>query len=248
MMHIGLAVVGVHLFLEWRYIGQFDACSQAVTDYQRRLEAGEPYDTCFKHWIDANRAYVLTTTEYEVTRIGWALLSGVAALAYFALARGDSRSVGLIGTPVQGWMPWFGAGSCIGVGVTAASLPIAAAWLWLGGPWSQVWECLEWDLPVTCVACPIFQEFIYRFAICVPVAARFGIWPAIVASGALFAAMHWVDGTQNPVNAIAGLFLAWAFLKSGTILVPIILHAVGNVIGFSLLNLAATCGLQAVLK
>ena len=32
----------------------------------------------------------------------------------------------------------------------------------------------------------------------------------------------------GPDNLIAGFFLAWAFLKSGSIIVPLALHALGN--------------------
>jgi membrane protease YdiL (CAAX protease family) len=43
------------------------------------------------------------------------------------------------------------------------------------------------------------------------------------------AILHVLYGNAGPDNLIAGFFLAWAYLKSGTILVPVVLHSLGNV-------------------
>ena len=55
-----------------------------------------------------------------------------------------------------------------------------------------------------------------------------GKWPTIIASGLVFAALHFRFGVASPDNAIAGFVLAWAYIKSESILVPITLHALGN--------------------
>jgi hypothetical protein len=41
------------------------------------------------------------------------------------------------------------------------------------------------------------------------------------------AALHVVYGNPSPENMVGGFFLAWTFLKSETILIPVILHSVG---------------------
>ena len=48
------------------------------------------------------------------------------------------------------------------------------------------------------------------------------------ASGLLFGGLHVLYGNPGPDNLVAGFFLAWAILKSGSILVPLALHALGN--------------------
>jgi uncharacterized protein len=49
-----------------------------------------------------------------------------------------------------------------------------------------------------------------------------------VASGMIFGALHVLYGNPPPDNFIAGSFLAWAYLKIGTIVVPIASHLLGN--------------------
>jgi len=50
----------------------------------------------------------------------------------------------------------------------------------------------------------------------------------IVASGLLFGALHVLYGNPGPDNLLAGFLLAWTYLRSGSILVPFALHALGN--------------------
>jgi len=52
----------------------------------------------------------------------------------------------------------------------------------------------------------------------------------ILASGLVFALIHILRGNASPENQIAGFLLEWAFLRSGTILVPIAMHSAGNLI------------------
>jgi membrane protease YdiL (CAAX protease family) len=79
-----------------------------------------------------------------------------------------------------------------------------------------------------CLAPPVVEEGIYRFVLCVPLAALARPWAAIIGSGLVFAGLHVAYGNPGIDNAIAGFLLAWAFLKSGNLLVPIALHALGN--------------------
>lgn len=52
--------------------------------------------------------------------------------------------------------------------------------------------------------------------------------PTVIVGGTLFAALHFVYGNAAPDNVVAGFFLTWAYLKSGTLVIPIIYHAAGN--------------------
>ena len=56
---------------------------------------------------------------------------------------------------------------------------------------------------------------------------------AILVSGLIFGLIHVLGGNASPENHIAGFMLAWAFLRSGTILVPIATHSAGNLLALS---------------
>jgi membrane protease YdiL (CAAX protease family) len=44
----------------------------------------------------------------------------------------------------------------------------------------------------------------------------------------VFAWLHQLYGHLSPDNALAGLLLTWAYLRSGSLAVPIAPHALGN--------------------
>ena len=79
-----------------------------------------------------------------------------------------------------------------------------------------------------CVNAPIIEETIYRLILCVPAVCLLRPAGAIVLSGAVFAAYHFTSGVASPDNFVAGYILCWAYLKSGSLLVPMVLHALGN--------------------
>ena len=79
-----------------------------------------------------------------------------------------------------------------------------------------------------CIWAPLVEEALYRLVLVVPLAATLRTGWAILISGLLFAALHVLYGNPAPANAVGGFFLTWAYLKSGSLLVPIILHAAGN--------------------
>jgi membrane protease YdiL (CAAX protease family) len=79
-----------------------------------------------------------------------------------------------------------------------------------------------------CVIAPLLEETIYRLVICVSVTGALGAPAAILLSGAVFAGLHFVYGNPSPDNFLAGYVLAWVYLKSGSIIAPIVLHSLGN--------------------
>jgi uncharacterized protein len=64
--------------------------------------------------------------------------------------------------------------------------------------------------------------------LCLPAVVLLRPGGAVAASGLLFGALHFAYGNPSPENLAGGFFLAWAYLKSGTILVPLLLHSLGN--------------------
>jgi len=79
-----------------------------------------------------------------------------------------------------------------------------------------------------CVLAPILEEGLYRLVLCASLVPLVGPRWTIFLSGALFAALHFVGSNPGLDNFIAGYFLAWVYLKSGSIVTPIVLHSLGN--------------------
>ena len=156
-----------------------------------------------------------------------------AVALYGHLAGWNGEALGLRIRPAKGLVYWVKAALVMGALVLAAC---GGAWLVLRAlgrtapmptPFGSRAEMLNWLLSA-CVAAPIVEEGVYRFALCLPVAAAAGKWPAILVSGAAFAALHFVAGNPSPDNIVAGFLFAWAFLESRSLLVPIALHSLGN--------------------
>jgi membrane protease YdiL (CAAX protease family) len=84
-----------------------------------------------------------------------------------------------------------------------------------------------------CIAAPVIEETMYRLVLCVPLAALVGPWKTIIASGVVFGMLHVAYGTASPENLVGGLFLAWAYLKSESFVLPVLLHSLGNMVALA---------------
>lgn len=81
---------------------------------------------------------------------------------------------------------------------------------------------------VTVIA-PILEEGVYRILLCTALATRFRHRTVIAISGTAFALLHLLYGNLAPTNLLAGYILSWAYLMSGSLWLPIVWHAVGNI-------------------
>jgi membrane protease YdiL (CAAX protease family) len=159
---------------------------------------------------------------------------GVLALLALAinvrLVEGDLGSIGLV-MPVQGWRYWCRMALLLGVIVGACILLGLGAWL-LAGREVPIYATAPGDLGASflrmCVFAPVLEETIYRLVVCVPLSVCLGPWKAIAVSGLAFGGLHVAYGNPSPENLVGGFFLAWAYLKSESILVPVLLHGLGN--------------------
>jgi uncharacterized protein len=82
------------------------------------------------------------------------------------------------------------------------------------------------------VMAPIMEEVIFRGMLFQALKRRAGLWPAAIISGVLFAAVH-VEVTQPLFSSgllLLGVAFALALHRTGSLLVPIIGHAVFNLI------------------
>jgi membrane protease YdiL (CAAX protease family) len=162
---------------------------------------------------------------------GRAALAVIALAAYLGLVRADRTSLGLRLTPVQGWRYWVRVSLLIGLAVAACIAVGLGAWV-LAGQELPIYATAPDDLGTSflrmCVYAPLVEEAIYRLTVCVPLAVLLGPWKAVAVSGLVFGGLHVVYGNPSPENLVGGFFLAWAYLKSESIALPVLLHGLGN--------------------
>ena len=80
-----------------------------------------------------------------------------------------------------------------------------------------------WTLPLALIAAPLFEEFIFRGLIFGGLRRSFGVWPATLASAALFAIVH-PAFSIIPVFVL-GVCAALVYERSRSLLAPMIVHA-----------------------
>lgn len=88
---------------------------------------------------------------------------------------------------------------------------------------------------------PVVEEVIFRGVLFQALRRRFGLYPALLVSGAVFAVLH--TELTEPLYLLAlwllGVWLAAAFHRTGTLLVPVIGHATFNGVAIGLAYLGA---------
>src|SRR5690606_7792760 len=95
---------------------------------------------------------------------------------------------------------------------------------------------------IAVVLAPVTEEIVFRGALFRSLRPRMGVWPAALLSSLIFAFIHVEVVTSQPL-ALVGLFLlgmvfAIGLQKSGSLLVPILAHAVFNATSIGLAILA----------
>ena len=93
--------------------------------------------------------------------------------------------------------------------------------------WHAFWT---FHLPVVVVHAPVCEELIFRVLLCTALRAWVGDRVNVAISGVAFAAMHFHAGNAAPNNVLAGFLFAWLFLKSGSWIVPLAFHVLGNLV------------------
>lgn len=164
------------------------------------------------------------------------LIAMMVLVVYLHLVRGDLVSLGFIPKPIPNYGYWVRATLLIGIAVLACIGAGFSVWLLLGRKvpiYSIPSSSAASAFFTMCIVAPVLEETIYRLALCVPFAGLSRPWMAIIASGVVFGALHVVYGNPSPENLVGGFFLAWAYLKSGTIYLPILLHSLGNFIAWA---------------
>lgn len=175
-------------------------------------------------------ALVLWTPFPERLQPRW-VVALLALIMLFRLVHRDRASMGFRFSPVQGWLYWGVLSLWLGLAVLICIVVGLGALVLLG------YELPMYSTPPRqigpaflrmCVFTPVLEETIYRIVICVPLTVLLGPWNAIVVSGLVFGALHVAYGNPSPENLVGGFLLAWAYLKSESIAVPLLLHGTGN--------------------
>jgi membrane protease YdiL (CAAX protease family) len=168
---------------------------------------------------------------YPETTEGRCVLALLALAANLWLLQGDLGSLGLRLTPMQGWRHWVRVSLLIGLAVAACILVGLGIWR-LSGHEIPLYVTSPSNIGTSflrmCLFAPMLEETTYRLAICIPLAVLLGPWKAIAVSGLAFGGLHVAYGNPSPENLVGGFFLAWAYLKSESIAVPVLLHGLGN--------------------
>jgi membrane protease YdiL (CAAX protease family) len=166
---------------------------------------------------------------------GRGVLALIALASNLWLVQGDAASIGLV-MPVQGWRYWCRMALLIGLLVAACILVGLGAWV-ASGHELPIYATAPGDVGEVflrmCVFAPVLEETTYRLAICVPLCVWLGPWKTIAVSGVAFGGLHVAYGNPSPENLVGGFFLAWAYLKSESIVVPVLLHGLGNLVALA---------------
>ena len=157
-------------------------------------------------------------------------------LASLILSDGNSAAHGIVLRPREGWRFWIRFTLLLAGAILLLCIVCAAVFWSIGRPMQlpkrdpSHWpDAIYW----MCLRAPLHEEIVYRVLLTVALLPLLGSRGTIVAGGILFGLMHVLGGNPGPDNLVAGFFLQWAYLRSGTVLVPLAMHAGGNAIALS---------------
>ena len=93
-------------------------------------------------------------------------------------------------------------------------------------------------LPPVAIIAPIVEEIVFRGVLYRLLAVRIGVPVAIVVSGLLFGAIHFNAMGFIPLSAL-GMYFAYLYQQTGSLWVPIAVHALFNASQMGLIFLLA---------
>jgi len=95
-----------------------------------------------------------------------------------------------------------------------------------------------WAIATTVIVAPILEELIFRGYILGSIRIKMGTMSAIVLSATMFGLIHIIP--QQVVNGfVMGLILGYVYVRSGSLVVVILMHAFNNAIAYIQMQLGA---------
>ncbi|HEV7660312.1 MAG TPA: CPBP family intramembrane glutamic endopeptidase [Allosphingosinicella sp.] len=170
--------------------------------------------------------------EYQQTLI-WLLGLGLGAMALWHFAGRDWAAMGFAVSRDSGAAAGIAIGAFAGLAlrpILVAFSPKAAAGIRKQfGPLEAILprdgRQLCWGLIVSVFA-GVFEEIAYRGYLMAYFGTWQGPWGALAASSLLFGLAHLYQGKWGvPVTALLGALFGWVYIETGSLLLPILLHA-----------------------
>jgi membrane protease YdiL (CAAX protease family) len=119
------------------------------------------------------------------------------------------------------WFGWGGLLELLGVPLE----PQLLTTLLQGAPSSALWVgALVYVIAIV----PALEEMVFRGFVQAPFVRRWGRWPGIATSSALFAFAHLTDPQAIPPLLVLGMVLGWLRERTGSLAAPTALHAANN--------------------
>jgi len=164
----------------------------------------------------------------------YTLSFAIAGALVYVLARLLYWRLGTSGVPRLWLGPWSGAWrSIVGWGALMSLPALAAGALWLAiqrhaglMPSAPPFAAMVWLAPLTVLASPVFEEFIFRGQVFNGMRRSLSAVPAMAISAGLFAVIH-PPLSMAPVFVL-GLCTAYAAERSKSLLAPMLAHALYN--------------------
>lgn len=173
----------------------------------------------------------------------------VAAAALVAIPLLRARPIGMLLGPARPRAVHAAAGVAVGAGGLLLAYGINAVLLRLSGSTEPVEQLLLEELAagtaavvlavvVAVVLAPITEEVVFRVLLLGAIRRRAGDVPALVGSTLAFTLAHAEVATSQPLVLVGlgtlGLLLGIAYVRSGTVVVPIVAHATFNAVSLAL--------------
>ncbi len=143
----------------------------------------------------------------------------------------------------------------LGIGVAATVPPVVALWLLQRSTAPAVLEFrrvveelvgpLFADAPVTHMVAlgltaGVAEEALFRGLLQDGLTGLMGWLPALLIASVLFGVVHWLTGLYAFLAGVVGLYLGGLYLLTGNLLVPIVVHALYDVVALGYLRRAGS--------
>jgi membrane protease YdiL (CAAX protease family) len=151
----------------------------------------------------------------------------------------------LVGLPPWAKLDWDAGSAALGV---AAAVPMLAGLaLCLRAPWRPFARirqfadevvrplfraCTVADLALIALLAGLGEELLFRGLLQEGLAGWLGPWPALAAASVLFGLLHPMTPAYAVLAVLAGVYLGWLYLATGNLLVPVLAHALYDLIAF----------------